>query len=199
MLMNILIKLFDYQSYLEIGVRDPRTCHDLIHANKKVGVDPEPVRPVTHNMTSDEYFEDNKDIFDLIYIDGFHIDDQVTRDIYNSLNCLSQNGTIVMHDCNPKADAEQSLPQTQGLWMGTVWKSWVRLRQQYPSEMFVIDSDAGLGVIRKSFKVDVLPKIQEDELTYTNLEKNRQRWLNLISPVQFAAWAQSHLARRAAA
>ena len=61
-------------------------------------------------MTSDEYFLKIKDTgvkFDIIFIDGLHLDYQVDLDLKNSLKHLSQNGFIIMHDCNPPTKFHQ--------------------------------------------------------------------------------------------
>ena len=50
-------------------------------------------------MTSDEYFLKIKDTgikFDIIFIDGLHLDYQVNLDLKNSLKHLSENGFIVI-------------------------------------------------------------------------------------------------------
>ena len=39
-------------------------------------------------MSSDEFFLKNKDQFDIIFIDGLHVYEQVKRDIENSLIVL---------------------------------------------------------------------------------------------------------------
>ena len=36
-------------------------------------------------MTSDEFFKQNEDTYDVIFIDGLHTSDAVYRDINNSL------------------------------------------------------------------------------------------------------------------
>ena len=53
-------------------------------------------------MTSDDFFRDNKEKFDLIFIDGLHETNQVDRDIENSLKFINKGGTILLHDCLPK-------------------------------------------------------------------------------------------------
>jgi hypothetical protein len=49
-------------------------------------------------MTSDNFFIDNKNKFDLIYIDGNHLCDFVKKDISNSMECLNENGLIILDD-----------------------------------------------------------------------------------------------------
>ena len=47
-------------------------------------------------MTSDEFFKNNKDQFDLIFIDGLHHYNQVKKDIINSVEVLKDGGIILM-------------------------------------------------------------------------------------------------------
>ena len=47
---------------------------------------------------SENFFNKNKAKFDLIYIDGNHLYDFVKSDISNSLECLSEDGIIVLDD-----------------------------------------------------------------------------------------------------
>ena len=47
---------------------------------------------------SENFFNKNKSKFDLIYIDGNHLYDFVRSDISNSLECLSEDGIIVLDD-----------------------------------------------------------------------------------------------------
>ena len=48
--------------------------------------------------TSDEFFMQNKEKFDIIYIDGWHEEPQVYKDINNSWNSLNINGIIICDD-----------------------------------------------------------------------------------------------------
>ena len=64
-----------------------------------MGIDP--VEGGTHKMTSDEFFYNNNDKFDIIFIDGLHQYEQVIKDVKNSLNCLTKNGII---DCQIQND-----------------------------------------------------------------------------------------------
>ena len=50
--------------------------------------------------------------------------------------------------------------------------------------MFVIDTDHGLGIIRKGTPVNNYSRAV-DELTYADLDANRQEMLNLISVEEF--------------
>jgi hypothetical protein len=78
-----LIKI-SAKSYLEIGVSGGENFQK-IRCENKVGVDPEPTSPATIFLPSDDFFKQNKETFDVIFIDGLHHSDQVLRDINNSL------------------------------------------------------------------------------------------------------------------
>lgn len=51
-----------------------------------------------HRNGSDVFFEQNKDKFDVIFIDGDHRYEQAKRDFDNSVLCMVHNGTIFLHD-----------------------------------------------------------------------------------------------------
>ena len=56
-------------------------------------------------MTSDAFFELWKDRglgpYDLIFIDGLHLANQVARDIESALEMSTDEAIIILHDCNP--------------------------------------------------------------------------------------------------
>lgn len=52
----------------------------------------------THKMTSDDFFKTNNKTFNLIYIDGNHVPEYVTRDMENSFDCLEKNGIMWLDD-----------------------------------------------------------------------------------------------------
>ena len=192
-IINSLIEKHKYKTYLEIGVRNPDDCLNHINCDLKHGVDPgvEGDYPVTFNMTSDEFFKINKLTYDIIFIDGLHIDEQVERDIINSLSILNKNGSIVLHDCNPpqifhaREDYGDYSTPAGGYWNGTTWKAIVKVRSEindiYTS---VVDTDWGVGIIQKS---ETPNKIINDNLfySYNKFSQNRKYYLNLISPNKF--------------
>lgn len=174
--INALIEKMGYKSYLEIGVQNG-VCFESVRCEKKVGVDPETFTKATVFKTSDQFFTDNIEIFDIIFLDGLHHADQVYKDIINSLEVLSPNGTIIVHDCNPIREEDQIVPRKYGKWNGDVWKAWVQLRTLRPDlDMHVLNIDEGCGIIKRG-KQEVL--VVTEEITYANLEKNREEWLNL--------------------
>jgi hypothetical protein len=181
-IINHLINLFGYKSYLEIGVKDPRKNFNRIKIGDKEGVDP--AGKCKYVMTSDEFFSKNEKSYDIIFIDGLHRDYQVYEDINNSLNFLKTNGTIVVHDCNPARESYQTEEFNGGRWTGTVWKAWVFLRATRSDlSMAVVDCDYGVGIIQSGFQRPL--NIKKQNVNYQYLRKRRKKILNLISPEQF--------------
>ena len=145
---NVLKKLLskiDKPAYLEIGC-DKNLLFDLIHADVKVGVDPE--SGGTHRMTSDDFFAQNQDKFDVIFIDGLHIYDQVHRDVENALACLNPGGWICLHGMLPASAPVEHVPRQQEYWMGDVWKLGFELAQTKGVEFQILTADCGVGVVR---------------------------------------------------
>ncbi len=188
-----LITKHNFKNYLEIGVRDGANFNKISIENK-IGVDPEPSTECRNDsiflMTSDEYFEYIKDTdikYDLIFIDGLHLEEQVTKDIQNSLRHLKEGGFVIMHDCNPPTrfhQRETYLVKGKYLeWNGTTWRSYVELRMNNPElEMHVVNTDWGVGIIQKG-KQKCYPRIED--LKYKHLQDDRENILNLISVYNF--------------
>ena len=170
--INDLIIKNNYKTYLEIGVRNPDECFNLINCETKHSVDPgyEVALPhfnidnlVTYQYTSDTFFKllENKGTdlpttykWDIIFIDGLHISNQVERDIMNSLNHLTENGVVVLHDCNPPnlwmAREDYIIDGIAHGWNGTVWKSIYKLRATRP-DLFIctVYTDYGIGIVKR--------------------------------------------------
>lgn len=185
-LINTLISRYGYKSYLEIGVRDGINFAQ-VRASIKRGVDPE--WPATYQKTSDEFFSEDVSKYDLIFIDGLHLAEQVERDISNALTHLSDGGTIVVHDCNPQTeDAQSNDYDGAKIWNGTVWKAWAKLRTTTCGLLMrVVDTDEGCGVIQRGFAKHLNlpssepPRTRFVDMDYSYLERNRKELLNLVS------------------
>ena len=217
-IINFLInKHFDVNcNYLEIGVCVPDNCFNRIQSNNKAGVDPgisNPENPVEFKMTSDEFFsklengetrfaKDHK--WDVIFIDGLHTAHQTYVDALNSMNHISENGYVVLHDCSPTAwwtahsdfewyYNEKESPSTNNLlkdpmfWelSGTCWKAMYYLRTYLNHKIVTVNTDYGVGVISMN-------KPNNDIIEHTNtffdfgeMRKNRKKNLGLISVQEF--------------
>ena len=179
-LIQHIINKYNYTSYLEIGC-DKDQSFSRIKINKKIGVDP--ISGGTIRDTSDNFFINNKDKFDIIFIDGLHHYEQVIKDIYNSLDILNDNGHILIHDCLPRTIAHQAIPRYRGSWNGDVWKSIVELRTKSNLEVFTCEIDFGVGVIRKKNNTNPLDiKINDfKKLKFKDYYHNNKEFMNVIS------------------
>ena len=208
-IIDYFVKLVEAQYYLEIGVRNPEKNFNKIQCTHKFSVDPGiefEDNPVDFKMTSDLFFEklksDQLEIksetkFDVIFIDGLHISDQAERDILNSIEYLTDNGVIIMHDCNPPSEFHQreqydfkNSPATV-FWNGTTWKAFYKIRHRKDLYSICFDSDWGVGVISKNkyplFNT-IEDTLQNEFYEYAVLNKNRQEHLNLNS---FDRWVEA--------
>lgn len=192
-LLNYLARKNGYARYLEVGVRNPKHNFNRIRVAVKEAVDPAPLAPIAHKMKSDEFFAKLDATaptarYDMVFIDGLHIADQVERDVINSLRYLNPGGVLVLHDCNPPDEEAQTehFDGTAKVWVGTVWKAWAKLRATRPDlQMCVVDIDLGCGVIRPGKQVCVEAPASYDAMSYGFLAQNRREVLNLVSVDRF--------------
>ena len=191
-IINAFIKKYGYKSYLEVGTQDPKSNFDLITAENKISIDPFPRGEVDYVCTSDEFFEsvapkhDYK--FDIIFIDGLHHDDQVIKDINNSLEILNDNGTIIVHDCLPMSEKMQEREDHGGEWTGDVWKAIAELRvERIDLDIKVVNTDYGCGIIRRGTNIPYTP-LTENYKTYSYYSINMWTMMNIITPEKFAEW-----------
>jgi len=177
-----LIKNNNYSRYLEIGVRDNRNFN-RIDTPHKDGVDP--AGKCNYTITSDEFFAKISDdqMYDIVFIDGLHLKDQVIRDVNNSLKHLLSGGAIVLHDCSPqKPEHATGHYKGYGVWNGTVWEAFAHLRMTREDlSMWTVNEDTGCGIVKRGSQ----KLFSKSEITFGLLEKNRKELLNLISPEEF--------------
>jgi len=152
-LIEYLIKKNNYKNYLEIGC-DKNQLFSKVNINNKIGVDP--VSGGNVRKTSDDFFKENKSSFDIVFIDGLHTYEQVKKDILNCVNCLLDEGIILVHDCMPDSLGKQAVPRYKMQWNGDVWKAIVDLRQQENLEIYTCEIDQGIGVISKKKNTSIL-------------------------------------------
>lgn len=185
-IINHLIKYFGYTSYLEIGLQNSSNCFDKVIAVNKVSVDPDINANAMILATSDEFFQDNKFKYDIIFIDGLHEANQVYRDILNALNCLRPNGTIICHDMLPTSEEMQKVPRETKVWTGDCWKAFAKLRYERDDLiMMTIDSDFGCGLITKN--IEPLKTLKFPQLidTYQGFVENKKQLMNVVAVQQF--------------
>ncbi|SHK96370.1 Methyltransferase domain-containing protein [Chitinophaga jiangningensis] len=147
-----------------------------------------------YELDSDRFFaEKAKAVFKsrkmgVCLVDGMHEYHYALRDVENALQYMEKNGVIIMHDCNPATPAAASTFsewEARGFkdnWNGDVWKSILHMRSTRKDlNVFVLDCDFGLGIITKGEPESMLSFTPEEieRLTYADLVKNREAWLNL--------------------
>jgi predicted O-methyltransferase YrrM len=137
------------KNYLEIGCNKNEIFSNVFVENK-IGVDPK--RGGTLRMTSDEFFKINTDNFDVIFVDGLHEYSQVSTDVYNSLNCLNDNGYIIIHDMLPRLENQAVYPmiKNQYTWLGDVWRLAFDLQSINEIFFYIVLIDQGCGILKKN-------------------------------------------------
>lgn len=202
--INFLLATFHRKtSYLEIGTRNPEQNFNFIKSDLKYSVDPGiefKKNPVDFPITSDEFFEKLNDneilstdiLFDVIFIDGLHLAEQVDRDIKNALNYISDDGFIVLHDCNPptewhaREDYQYRYTPGGGVWNGTSWKAFYKWRSNPTITSCCVDTDWGVGVISKKHNLGVNTTHKMEFYEFKNLDDSRKESLNLMDFHEFS-------------
>ena len=182
-IVNLLIQTYDFKSYLEVGVANtsPATVHTYawINCPRKVSIDINPEAKPTFVGTSDHFFAQNSEYFDIIFIDGDHRCEQVERDIENSLKFLNPNGFIVCHDCLPikEEDADRVTGRNQDS-----WKTIAKLRMTRSDlKIYVINTDEGCAVITRGDGNPLyVPEPGVDTYIWSYYWVHRKEMLNVI-------------------
>ena len=174
-----IINKKNYKSYLEVGC-DNDENFSKIQIESKIGIDP--LKGGTLRMTSDEFFINNHQSFDIIFLDGLHTYEQTIKDIDNGLRFLNTNGVILIHDCLPKKIWNQIVPRLYGHWNGDVWKAIVHSRTYGHADTYTCIADHGIGVIfrRKNRNKLNTNKTDFKKLKFADYFKNHQRYMNTI-------------------
>ena len=180
-IINKLIKKHGYNSYLEIGTQFGN-CFTQIDIPHKICVDPiKNFAGLTYEMTSDVFFDQNKDKYDFIFIDGLHLEHQVTQDIINASRALNKGGTIMLHDCLPHSEEF-----TQVCHSGTVYKSIITLRCQAANvEIYTVDTDCGCTIIKEGHQTLWTSVTETYAKQYSYYAANKKELMNVISVEEF--------------
>ena len=203
-IINRLIEKNNYKTYLEIGLDNPNNNYNNINCDLKECVDPYIAEHhennfdvcltedflksieniLTYRMTSDNFFAQNHKKYDIIFIDGMHTKEQVSKDIINSLRILNKNGKIVVHDCLPNSENAQIVPRIQTHWNGDVWRTIPELKKQ-DIKYNTVDTDEGICIIEYVENIESLNYVNAWEFDWKDFEKNRQELMNVISEDEF--------------
>lgn len=177
--INEFIEKNEFQNYLEIGYYKGWSF-DNVHCKNKTAVDPYPCKTLEQEqwqyrhkqdgvikMTSDDFFEQNKEKFQICFVDGLHEWQQVYKDIENCMEVLEPNGIIVLHDCNPPR-FEHTTTGIDGCWTGDTYKALMKFQMEYNNVFYTHNFDWGVGVI-------ILNQV-ETKLEPEHYEKAMQSW-----------------------
>jgi predicted O-methyltransferase YrrM len=179
-ILNNLIKKHNYKTYLEIGTQFGQCFTQIdLPRNSKYCVDIQKnFEDLDEEIDSDGFFEKCDKTYDIIFIDGDHSYKQSLKDVLNALKFLNEGGSIVCHDCYPETIRETALDCK-----GTVYGTILNLRMSRNDlEIYVIDSDCGVGVIKKG-KSETIEK--ESNVEFEKFIKEVKYYLNLISVEEF--------------
>ena len=97
--------------------------------------------------------------------------EQTLEDCYNSLNYLSEDGIILLHDCSPPTEAsaipafsineaeakrkKENNLKWENEWSGDTWKIIPYLKENNPElNVTVLDADYGLGIVSKKDRTE---------------------------------------------
>tara|TARA_A100001037_G_scaffold292484_1_gene307863 strand:- start:647 stop:1324 length:678 start_codon:yes stop_codon:yes gene_type:complete len=182
-LIEYLIKKYNYTNYLEIGC-DKDQLFSKVKIKNKIGVDP--FSGGTVRKTSDKFFLENNEKFDIVFIDGLHIYSQVKKDILNSIQCLKPNGIVLVHDCMPDSVGKQAVPRYKMQWNGDVWKAIVDLRQKNNLEIYTCEIDQGIGIVTNKKNTSVLNlDIPINKIKFEDYYYNYKQYMRVISINKF--------------
>lgn len=201
--------------YLEIGVESGHLFFQ-INAYKKIAVDLDlsPIkirreamqfvtgdhqrgnaRNAYFELTSNQFFKNEKYLgsikINVVFIDGNHSYAQSKADAINSLDWVTKDGVVILHDTNPKSEsaamastsfeaAKKMVPDLK-FWNGEVWKTVLWLRKEPFVALETIDIEHGFTVCRIGNNEKRL-KVSDEEIermTYDDLARNRDAWLLL--------------------
>lgn len=199
------VNLLNAKTYLEIGVHEGSVFKQVIADSLtcKIAVDPirhEKMNNLQSNehffqKTSDDFFLDDAQIIlkdqsiDIAFIDGLHEFNQVIRDFYNVEKYMSDDGIIIIHDCNPLKEINQiDRPQDQ-VWNGDVWKlPFYIISKRSDLHFKTLNCDHGIGIVygfnKKTCKeLDFSEVKRIKKLDFNFLKKNRKQNLNLVFPL----------------
>jgi hypothetical protein len=198
-LVNLLLADRPDGGYLEIGCAD-NALFDAVMARRKIGVDPR--QGGTHRMTSDAFFAANDgERFDVVFVDGLHLYDQVRRDLDGALSVLNRGGWIAFHDMLPRDWLEEHVPQirTRG-WTGDGWKLAFELLASPDVEFRLMAIDHGVLVVKP---LTAKPRIPDLSATlaaerFDYLYRNFAL-LPVVGYDEAADWIASHRDRRSVA
>lgn len=134
------------KSYLELGI-GTGINFGCVRCNEKVSVDLRRDLNPTFAMSTDDFFRQNNQRFDIVYIDADHSFTQVIKDFKNTLEVC--NEYIFLHDLVPPGPELTSPAKC-----GNAYKLLYYLVKEEGLTIYTIDMDCGLSFIQMPVQVD---------------------------------------------
>lgn len=210
---NLLARRFDYKSYLEIctpttgltySMIDRSTfsrCLRLMYSVPDNFSDVQTVDFSTESK-SPEYLMNtitsSGEKFDLVFVDPYHTYYASLRDIQFALSVINDNGTVVVHDCNPPNQHCTSPEFIPGEWCGLTYTAFLDVVMSREDIYYcTVDTDYGCGIITRLYYMESsVPSYPGDSLVkswfslpfsekYNFFDKHRSHLLRLVTPQQF--------------
>ena len=72
------------------------------------------------------------------------------KDCINSLDCLNDDGVIIIHDMLPLSWEQECVPRFYDIWNGDVWKIGVEIMNSENLNFSIISCDQGVGILKKN-------------------------------------------------
>jgi len=155
-------------TYVEIGLGHGRSLALARKGTRAIGIDPyqgfwehlnyvSPDSPATlYPLASDDFFKQHdlrleigKNTFDLAFIDGLHLFEQVLKDFINLERYARKDSVILIHDCLPVDAIVAERERCTGFWTGDVWRI-IPCLKTFRSDLKIMTiptSPSGLGVV----------------------------------------------------
>lgn len=158
--------------YLEIGCFKNEVFNSIpLLDNQKIGVDP--IEGGNIRKTSDDFFKENNDFFDIVFIDGLHTYHQIKKDIINSLQVLNKNGIIFIHDLIPDSEISSLVQRDKftSNWNGDVYRVIFDLMKNDNLSFKIANIDFGVGILKK--KKEGLIEFESNNIDYKYFKQNK--------------------------
>jgi tetratricopeptide (TPR) repeat protein len=180
-------------SYVEIGLGHGRSLALAGPETRAIGIDPYqgfwehlnyvcPHGPATlFPLTSDDFFATHdlqnvisRETFDLAFIDGLHLFEQVLKDFINLERYARKDSVILVHDCLPIAPIVAERDRCTGFWTGDVWRIIPCLKTFRPDLkiMTIPTKPSGLGVVTNLDAASTVLSDNYDDIVHYYLTLN---------------------------
>jgi hypothetical protein len=174
--INELLHNYRFNSYLELGISPKAYTYNQVNCKTKVGVDYNPsikeIYPDIICSTTDAFFENNTQKFDIIFIDACHEKNQTYKDFRNSFEYSNENGIILFHDIYPRTKQGTELSAH-----GNVFELWMNMYDEYNLSTYIdINNDDAIGIFKKKLNPN-WKDLEFKKYTFEEFWTNRNKYI----------------------